>query len=173
MDQVELQEQGVSQITAEQQESSKLVPVAESIRYRKRAQMAEKQVEILAGQLEEEKSNSRRITDELSNVKVERELIQKLAAAGSIDLETAVLIAKAKICDSDKADLDVVIEELKKEKHHLFSSGESAAAAGKTAPAKERVAGNQTTLERAARRAAESGSRTDLQEYLKLRRKFV
>jgi hypothetical protein len=104
---------------------------------------------------------------------VEQKLTHKLAAAGAVDLETAVLIAKAKIETEMEADLDGVIEQLKKEKQYLFAGTGAAATAKKTAGAKDRMQNSQTILERAAKKAATTGNRTDLQEYLKLRRNFV
>jgi hypothetical protein len=69
--------------------------------------------------------------------------------------------------------VDGVIEQLKKEKQYLFSG---IVTAKKTAGAKESAydgTNKQTVLERAAKRAATTGTRTDLQEYLKLRRNFL
>jgi hypothetical protein len=66
-----------------------------------------------------------------------------------------------------------VVKQLRKEKQYLFATMSGTAAAQKTARAKERIEGSQTVLERAAKRASTTGSRTDLQEYLKLRRNFV
>jgi len=155
-------------------DSLKFVPVAESIRYRKRAQAAEKKNEILAEQLTEAKSQSEKMAEKLSDIGVEQKLMRKLAAAGTVDLETAVLIAKARMKDSDKVDMDGLIVQLKKEKRYLFAdSSNRTAPVKKTAAAKDRMANNQTILERAAKKAATTGNRTDLQEYLKLRRNFV
>jgi len=72
-----------------------------------------------------------------------------------------------------EADLDGVIEQLKKEKQYLFGGVSGTVTAKKTAGAKERMTNNQTVLERAAKKAATTGNRTDLQEYLKLRRNFI
>ncbi len=151
----------------------KLVPVAESIRYRKRAQSAEKKIETLAEQLAQAKSQASEMAKELSGIRVEQKLTHKLAAAGAIDLETAVLTAKAKIEAEPEADLDSAIEQLKKEKQYLFSGTGATATAKKTAGAKDRMQNSQTILERAAKKAATTGNRTDLHEYLKLRRNFV
>jgi len=153
--------------------NQKLVPVAESIRYRKRAQSAEKKIETLAEQLAQAKSQASEMAKELSSIRVEQKLTHKLAAAGAIDIETAVLIAKAKIETETEADLDGVIQQLKREKQYLFSGTGAVATAKKTAGAKDRMQNNQTILERAAKKAATTGNRTDLQEYLKLRRNFV
>ena len=158
---------------ASDDENMKLVPVAESIRYRKRAQSAEKRVEVLNEGLAEAKSQLTKMSEQLSDIQAEQKLTRKLAAAGTVDLETAVLIAKARMQNQTEADLDSVIEQLKKEKQYLFGSVSGAVTAKKTAGAKERMTNNQTVLERAAKKAATTGNRTDLQEYLKLRRNFI
>jgi hypothetical protein len=151
----------------------KLVPVTESIRYRKRAQSAEKKVEALMEQVAEAKSQVTTMSEQLSNIQAEQKLTRKLAVAGTVDLETAVLLAKAKMEGQTEADLDGVIEQLKKEKQYLFAGVSGTVTAKKTAGAKERMTNNQTVLERAAKKAATTGNRTDLQEYLKLRRNFI
>ncbi len=154
-------------------EDLKLVPVAESIRYRKRAQSAEKQVEALSEQLAESKSQADRMTEELNGVRNEHEIVRKLAGCGAVDLEAAVLIAKAKLEDEPQADLDGVIEQLKIEKQYLFVESQSPSAARKTSGARDRLRSSQAALETAASKAATTGNRVDLQEYLKLRRSFL
>jgi len=157
-------------------DNTKFVPVAESIRYRKRAQSAEKKVEDLMEQLAQAKSQVTKISEQLSDIQAEHKLRSKLAAARSIDLETAVLLTRARMKGKEQADLDGVIEQLKKEKQYLFGGSASTVTTKKTSGAKESAfggAGNQTILEKAAKRAATTGNRTDLQEYLKLRRNFL
>ena len=157
-------------------DNMKLVPVAESIRYRKRAQSAEKKVEDLTEQLAQAKSQVTKMSERLSDIETEQKLTRKLAAAGSVDLETALLLAKARMEGQTQADLDGVIEQLKKEKQYLFGGASGIVTVKKTAGAKESAYGgtnNQTVLERAAKKAATTGNRTDLQEYLKLRRNFL
>jgi hypothetical protein len=175
MSPIETQENILSEIEAGHSEGDglKLVPVAESIRYRKRAQSAEKKVEALAEQLAQAKSQASEMAEQLSIIRMEQELSHKLAAAGAIDLETSVLIAKAKVEGEREADLDGVIEQLKREKQYLFGGTRAAATAKKTAGAKDRMQNSQTVLERAAKKAATTGNRTDLHEYLKLRRNFI
>ncbi len=166
----------LSETTAEQAggEGLKLVPVAESIRYRKRAQSAEKKVEALAEQLAQVESQAREMAEQLQSLQIEQKLMRKLAAAGAVDLETAVLIAKARVEGKEKADLDGAIEQLRKEKQYLFAGqAERGMTAKRTAGAKDRMQNSQTVLEKAAKEAAVTGSRTDLQKYLKLRRNFV
>ena len=151
----------------------KLVPVAESIRYRKRAQSAEKKIEALTKQLAQANAQTAQMSEQLSDIQTEQGLMRQLAAAGVVDLETAVLIAKARMQDQSEADVTSVIEQLKKEKQYLFGETGGAVTAKKTAGARDRVTNNQTILERAAKKAATTGNRADLHEYLKLRRNFL
>ena len=177
MSQIDADENILSEDTAEHSnsisENLKLVPVAESIRYRKRAQSAEKKLETLAEQLMEAKSQAAKTAEQLKSIQLEQKLIRKLAAAGTVDLETAVLIAKARMEGGTEADLDDCVKQLKKEKQYLFVGTGASATAKKTAGAKDRITDNQTILERAAKRVATTGNRADLQEYLKLRRNFI
>jgi len=158
---------------ASDNDSTKLVPVAESIRYRKRAQSAEKKIEALAEQLSQAKTQTAELSEQLSDIKTEQKLMRQLAAAGAVDLETAVLIARARMQGKDDADVTGVIEQLKKEKQFLFTAGSSAPAPTKTSGARDRATNSQTLLERAAKKAATTGNRTDLHEYLRLRRNFL
>ena len=82
---------------ASDNDSTRLVPVAESIRYRKRAQSAEKKLEVLTEQLAEAKSQTDKMSEQLSTIQTEQKLTHKLVAAGAVDLETATLIAKARM----------------------------------------------------------------------------
>ncbi len=155
-------------------DNTRFVPVSESIRYRKRAQSAEKKLETLSGQLAQAKEQTTKLSEQLSNIQNEQELMRRLSAEATVDLEAAVLIAKTKLQGKDDADLKAVIGQMKKEKPYLFyDNNRMAAAAQKTAAAKERLPNNQTVLERAAQKAATTGNRADLQEYLKLRRNYL
>jgi hypothetical protein len=151
----------------------KLVPVSESIRYRKRAQSAEKKSKLLTDELAQSKAEVTKLNEQLSEVHIERELTRKLVSAGAVDLEAAMLVAKSRIGGQSEADLDSVIEQLKSEKQYLFDSSNESVVSQKTAGVKDRVAHPQAALERAARRAAKTGSRVDLQEYLKRRRSLI
>lgn len=174
MSPIDTEENALSEDAAEQGESLKLVPVAESIRYRKRAQSAEKKNEVLAEELARAQRQVEQMAEQLSGVQVKQKLTRKLAAAGAVDLEAAVLIAGPRVEGDSDADVDGVVEQLKKEKQYLFASNNGGAVtAQRTAGVKDRMQNSQTILERAAKKAAETGSRTDLQEYLKLRRNFV
>ena len=158
---------------ASDNDNARLVPVAESIRYRKRAQSAEKKIESLTEQLAQANSQTAELSEQLSDIQAEQKLMRQLTAAGAVDLETAVLIARARMQNQDDADVTGVIEQLKKEKQYLFAGSSPGAAPTKTAGARDRVTNSQTLLERAAKKAATTGNRTDLHEYLKLRRNFL
>jgi len=92
--------------------------------------------------------------------------------AGTSDLEAALLMAKARMPGSD-GDAKNVVEQLRKEKDYLFAQQEESVAALMTSGVKGRRSGGKKVLERAAQRAAGSGSRIAVQEYMKLRRKFI
>jgi hypothetical protein len=175
-------DEGLNPSVAEgEQEQGRLVSVNEAIRYRKRAQGAEKRSEELAAELMEARNQVDKLCEELGAIRIEQKLIRKLTAAGVADLEAGVLLAKSRVEGDGDEHIDKVIEQLKKEKQYLFSSSKSSVPSDKagfgvvrgTAGAKERGAGGQVVLERAAIRAAQTGDRKDLQEYLKVRRNYL
>jgi uncharacterized protein YhaN len=154
----------------------RLVPLTESVRYRKRAQVAEEKVEQLTEQLSKAQSDTEKLSEQMGQLKSEQALSRKLVAAGVNDLETAMLVAVDRMEVTDKTDLDSVVEQLRSEKSYLFGPAEqrqTTMAASRTTPAKDRVNSGQSVLEKAAAKAAATGSRIDLQEYLKLRRNFL
>jgi hypothetical protein len=159
----------------EEGNNAKLVPIGDSIRYRKRAQGAERRAEELAGELEEARAETERLAGELKAAQKEQELMKRLAAEGTRDLEAAVLIAKSRMASEDKLDAKGAVEQLKKEKGYLFGQagpGIGGVSAPRTSPAKEQR-GTAGTLERAAKKAAGTGNRVDLQEYMRRRRSIV
>jgi len=151
-------------------DAAKLVPVTESIRYRRRAQSAEKKAQSLTEQLAEASQKIAQMSQEVGELHVEQKLTRRLAAAGAIDLETVLLVAKARMEGKTDADVDSCVEQLRKEKAHLFSGPVEVPSPRKTAGVKDRAGQARTALEQAAKRAAKTGRRADLQHYLKLRR---
>jgi hypothetical protein len=175
MSQLETKEEGGLEEGTEQFESgrAKLVPVSEAIHYRRRAQSAEQKAESLGEELEKVKVEAAETSKQLDKIRFEQALKEKLSAAGSIDLEAALLIMKARLEGQAGADPDGIIEQLKKEKSHLFADSSEMGHLSKTAGVKERANSGEVILERAAKKAATTGTRDDLQEYLRLRRNFV
>ena len=154
-------------------DESKLVPVTESIRYRKRAQNAEKRVEELTTQLGQSEKKALLLSDELDNVRTEHKLTQKLIAAGTVDIESAVLLAKTRMQEQKDLDVDELIEQLKQDKQYLFKNSNKNVTTMKTSGAKDHTTDVYANLANAARKAANTGSRRDLQEYLKVRRNYL
>jgi len=171
MNDVDLRSQEMSEDEA--LNSEKLVPVSEAIRYRKRAQQAEKQSVTLEQQLNELLGENKQLTERLNGVELEQKLVGVLSVAGVNDLEAAVLVAKARMKSEEDLSVESIVEQLRKEKAYLFDDQGSWPTASKTAGVKERKPGGQRVLEKTAKRAAISGSRNDVQEYMKVRRQFV
>ena len=139
--------------------------------------MEEKQsietAQTLATQLAQANQRIAQLSQDLGNLELEQSLTCKLAAAGATDLEAAVLITKARMEGKDETATDGCIEQLRKEKSYLFGGSTQTLAVRKTAGARDRQAQSQTALEQAAQKAARTGSRTDLQHYLMLRRNLL
>jgi hypothetical protein len=128
-----------------------------------------------------------RMSRDLDELQIEQKLAHRLAAAGAVDLETAVLVAKARLAagasappntDGERqrppgAEIDGCVAQLRKEKAYLFGGPPETAAPRRTAPARDRATAGPTALEQAAQKAARTGSRADLQHYLKLRRNLL
>ena len=126
-----------------------------------------------AVQLAEANQRIAQMSRELDNLQTEQKLTHKLAAAGVIDLETAVLVAKARTNGKDPAQIDACIAQLRKEKAYLFGPPADATASRRTAGVKDRTTACGTALEQAAQKAAQTGSRADLLQYLRLRRNLL
>lgn len=156
----------------EEQESEKMVPVSEAIRYRKRAQAAEQQAEELTQQVEKLRRQHSELAEQLQSRRDDEELSKRLSAAGVTDVESGVLLAHKRM--GDDGDLDVAIERLRKDKPYLFATNlrETNSAPKKTAGAKERP-GTSPTMAQAAQQAAASGRRSDVHEYMRVRRTRV
>ena len=173
----------MSEVDLESQDSSedeglgpeKLVPLHEAVRYRKRAQSAEKEAAAAKQQLQESVSGSEVLAEQLDEMKVDRKLSEMLTEAGVCDLEAAVLLARARLKDCEGVeggDVESVVERLRKEKRYLFvERDEVAVGVGmKTSGVKDGRSGGRRVLEGAATKAAVSGSRNDVHEYMRTRR---
>ena len=159
----------------EHKDGVKMVPVTESIRYRKRAQSAEKQNRQLSEQLKELTGKKEDLRSEVQNLKSEKQLMKKLSEAGAVDMESALLVTKDRIGKTEDADIEGVIEDLKKSKSFLFAnSDQKFSRAGKTAFARDKIdPDNSNILGKSAIRALKTGSRIDLHEYMKMKRNLI
>lgn len=131
----------------------------------------------LATQLAQANEQIARMSAELDDLQIEQQLTHKLAAAGAIDLEAAVLVAKARVEGKSDAQIDSCVARLRKEKEYLFGGSSRphtpAPVPRRTGAVRDRMAQNQTALEQAAGKAAKTGSQIDLMRYLKLRRSVM
>jgi hypothetical protein len=151
-----------------------LVPVGESIRYRKRAQAAEQKLAELDGQLRQSEERGANLAVEMADIQLENKLSASLISAGVCDLETALLVAKQRIGASDgDVDATSIVESLRNEKGFLFGKVENTLSSMRTLPVKDKTSGTRGVVEKAARNAAGSGSRRDVQEYMRVRRQFI
>ncbi len=163
------------------------VPVAEAIKYRRRAQQAESQLQQSEQQLEDMQSQIQQRVDELAQAEAQRDEAQSqlavvenrmsaerlLNAAGVIDLETASVLLAKRIDLQDGIDAETLadnVQQLLLDKPFLRDN-RTAALPSKTASARMPQASSAEQLAQAAQRAASSGDRRDVAEYLRLRRR--
>ncbi len=169
MDRNDLESQDVS---AEQHGEDKMVSVSEAIRYRKRAQKAEQEVEHLNSRLLEVLDLQKEMSAGLDELKRDNSLITALNRAGAADVETALLVAKARVKNGDDFDAEKVVSELRTEKGFLFADDGGEKFPSRSSGLKERQSSGRTALTNRAKKAAASGSRNDVQEYMRARRNF-
>ncbi|MGC9455367.1 MAG: hypothetical protein ACP5HU_10960 [Phycisphaerae bacterium] len=164
----------------------KLVPVGESIKYRRRAQQAEGRLQELQQKLEELEAQLSSSRDEIATAEAQRDeagaramelenrlaMERKLSQAGVVDIETASVLLSKRLDLSEPLDdgqLDRQVEQLLTDKPFLATSG-VADLPGKTASPRPSERSGSGELAAAARRAVGSGDRRDIAEYLRLRR---
>jgi len=169
MSEQELEQGTVSEDTSNE---DKLVPVTEAIRYRKRAQAAEKELTEMKAERDLLQNEKQAISKQLGEIRQEQQIRELLTAAGTTDLETASLLVKDRLASAEGQDAQAVIEQLQKEKSFLFSSRPSSSGPSRTAGVRQRP-DSSAVLQDAAKKAARSGNCVDVQEYLRVRRQFV
>lgn len=150
-----------------------LVPVAEAIRYRKRAQAAEQQLHETQQRLQTLQSQLAEAQASASRLERRQRIDALLIDAGAIDLDAARTLAEHALGQSsggdggDNApDPAAVIAEMQRRRPYLFRRA-THAGNGLMSPRLE----DASPLEAAAERAAETGDRRDLLAYLRLRRR--
>ena len=150
--------------------------VAEARRYRKRAQAAEKSLEELKTNLAEREKTITQQQQTIESLQCRRMVDQALIEADSIDLETTRALIETSLSQIDQpkeSDVAHAVQEIRRRKPFLFRS---AMRRGKPGVGALSANGVETThevasLERAAAHAVNTGKRTDLLRYLRLRRK--
>jgi hypothetical protein len=167
MSESDLKVEDVSQDTGVNED--KVVPVAEAIRYRKRAQAAEKELIEAQRRLQEAETQKDQFAQQLSQNRQEQTLKEKLLAAGAADTEMAMLVVKARMSKDDKAEPDKVIEQVRREKPYLFETLSTTSFTA-TRGAKDKSGAGQEKIKTAAAKAIKTAGRTELMEYMKARR---
>lgn len=145
----------------------KLVPVSEAIRYRKRAQTAEQQLEQLNEQLRDVSARLEEADQTITGLERRSQVDALLMEADAIDVETARLLAEQAVHEMDEPDVSLAIEDLRRHKPYLFRRRIDKDASA-MAPAVQDHGHDPAEL--AAQDAARSGDRRDLLRYLRLRR---
>lgn len=164
--------------------ADKLVPVGESIRYRRRAQQAEARLAQIEQQLKEVQDQLERRADELATAEAQRDEARQhaletdnraaahrmLGEAGVVDLETAWMLLGKRLDLHEPIEDDQLageIERLLTDKPFLQAP---ASLPKPTASARQGRGAAVAQLATVARQAAVSGNRRDVINYLRLRR---
>jgi hypothetical protein len=165
--------------------------VQESIRYRRRAQEAERRAESLESEIQSlrEGQDGRAVALEtdlaqarteaetlrlrLSSTERDRRMEREFARAGCADPETALALARERLSGAEEpADLPAFVRGLLEEKPHLRAAGAAPSAPSlpprSTSP--KPASPPVRTLDRLAERARTSGNPLDLMAYMKARR---
>ncbi len=180
-------EQKATEASEPQAGQDKLVPVSESIKYRRRAQQAEgaaaklqQELEDLRGELQqrdEQLAQADAMRDEASGrlqaLENERQAERLLLASGATDTETALVLLGRRLDLSGEFEPDELhraVEQLLVDKPSLCGRAVGALPSA-TASASAQAGGPAMQLTQAAQRASKTGDRRDVAEYLRLRRR--
>lgn len=145
----------------------KLVPVSEAIRYRKRAQTAEQQLEQVNEELRAMSAKLDEANHTVAGLERRRKVDALLMESDAIDLEAARLLTEQAVLTMDEPDIEMAVEDLRRHKPYLFRrryDTEDSAMAPSLHP------NGHDPAEQAAEQAARTGDRRDLLRYLRLRR---
>ena len=162
----------------------KLVPVGESIRYRRRAQHAEGRLTQLEQQLTQMQEQLQTRSDELATAEAQRDEARQqmtqqnnqfsadrlLIQAGVVDLEAAHLLLQNRVDLGDELEpsaIEQAVQQLLVDKPFLRGGS---ALPPRSASVRRPVTSLTARIANAADRAVASGDRRDVAEYLRLRR---
>jgi len=148
-------------------QADKLVPVSEAIRYRKRAQSAEQQLENLNGQVRELNHRLDEANQQISGLEHRQRIDALLMEADVIDLDAARLLTERVVVEMEEPDPKQAVEDMRRHKPYLFRRR---AHADPSAMSPSVPSHGQEPAEIAAQEAARTGDRRDLLRYLRLRR---
>jgi hypothetical protein len=147
--------------------ADKLVPVSEAIRYRKRAQAAEQQLEEINNEISAMQAKLTEASQTIVGLERRQKVDALLTDAETIDLETARLLTEQAVALMDDPEVELAVEDLKRHKPYLFRHRQ---ANGVSAMAPSIDPQGHDPAELAAEHATKTGDRRDLLRYLRLRR---
>jgi len=146
--------------------SEKLVPVTEAIRYRRRAQAAEQQLDETRSQAESLQGELGEARETITALERRQQVDRLLADARVADLEVARLLTEMAVEQMDEPDVQLAIDDLRRHKPYLFHEpADPGSAMG------ARGSSHDAPARHAAQHAADTGNRRDLLQYLRLRRR--
>ncbi len=156
--------------------NAQMMPVTEAIKYRKRAQAAERQLVEVNNELQLNQNSQRETDEQLQATRRENDLTKQLVKSGVTDLEVALLLAENLLKNSSDGQPDVssAIESIRRQRPSLFSGPDDsiASVAGPTAGVHSAGSSLQSSVSDFAQQAQRTGSRNDVCQYLRLRRMF-
>lgn len=157
------------------EDNERLVPVSEAIRYRRRAQAAEQQLRALEKQVSLQQQAHEAAVARAEQSERDCVLTQELVKAGVQDVEAGLLLLEQRLLPKGDGHKEPgeAIQELCRERPWLFQmepGGVRRELSGPTAGIRTNTTAGTSALRELAARAQESGSRQDVQAYLRLRR---
>ena len=165
----ETKEQEITELI---EENEKMVPVSESVKYRRRAQIAEKKHENTEKLMDSLIKENQRLDRELKDSRRDQQILSMLEKEGVIDSEAALLLTRSRMKQDSIEDAIEAVKELKDSKRYLFLQN-NINAAELTNGIKEPHETKETEVARMAEEAATSGSREALYEYMRARRNLI
>lgn len=147
--------------------TDKLVPVSEAIRYRKRAQTAEQQLEQINERLRAMSAKLEEANQAVADLERRQKVDALLMESDAIDLEAARLLTERAVLTMDEPDIEMAVEDLRRHKPYLFRRRHDP---DDSAMAPSIHTDGHDPAEQAAEQAARTGDRRDLLRYLRLRR---
>lgn len=147
-------------------EEEKLVPVGEAIRYRKRAQEAERSAEESGSRINELETSLASAKQELDAMERRHEIDLALMREGAIDLETARLMAELTMESAEEGNTSEAVSKLRQDKPFLFRKPPQSSGGAMSA----KVSQERTETAAAGEHAARNGDRESLLRYLRARR---
>lgn len=145
----------------------KLVPVSEAIRYRKRAQTAEQQIDQLNERLREVGARLDEAHKTIDGLERRAQVDALLLEADAVDLETTRLLTERAVKEMQEPDVKRAVEDLRRHKPYLFRGRTDHGPSAMSPSVQDH---GHDPAEVAAQDAARSGDRRDLLRYLRLRR---